>query len=95
MKALFLKFNRWIRGNEGNETALHFLICAFVMFFIINLCKIIGFNLHIIPQLFLPFAIGYLWEYAGNQLEGKKIDKWDIIKTIAGGYVAVMLEYFA
>ena len=94
MKDLFLKFNRWIRGNEGNETALHFLICAFVMFFIINLCKIIGFHLHIIPQLFLPFAIAYLWEYAGNQLEGKKIDKWDIIKTIAGGYIAVLLEYF-
>ena len=27
--------------------------------------------------------------------EEKKIDKWDIIKTIAGGYIAVLLEYFA
>ena len=87
MKDLFLKFNHWIRRTEGNETALHFLICFLVLKIALDFTN--PSLIWLSAFLPLPIIVGYIWEYLGKKYEGKTINKIDIKNTALGGFAAM------
>lgn len=83
MKVFWTKLNHFVRG----ESFLHIVTMFSIVAFLVKLFP--NTNYYIMATVIIGTAL--LWEFLGKYLEGKTINMKDILMTIIGGVIGILL----
>lgn len=87
MKKLWSIVNRFLRG----EKYLHMITMFFIIIFTIKVFEFFNTVPSFLFLSILTIVSALLWEYLGKYFENKKIDKMDILWTVVGGIIALIM----
>ena len=85
-------------GNVGKFwRQLNYFVRGEAFLYIVTMFSIVAFLVKLFPNIHFSILLGitiitaFTWEFLGKRLENKTINKTDILMTLIGGVIGILL----